>query len=213
MYSLVLVDGGDFVPAGQDGAQALEDVDVLLPVGPAELEAQGILAVIDGDAAGDDLGAVGDDPVGAALLAAERVGQGVDEQVLEDVLLPFVGRGDGVGLEMDQEADELGVGPQVEGVQGGHQAEGGGPRGQAEGLVADGADGEAGVREAGQVVGPAEADVLDREFDGIGIVQEALVDEVLADLGAGLEAGGQREGEDGEEECFPTSGFHCDKLS
>ena len=111
------------------------------------------------------------------------------------------------------EADELGVGPQVERVQGGHQAEGRGARGQAEGLVADGADGEAGVREAGQVVGPAEADLLDREFDGIGIVQEALVDEVLADLGAGLEAGCQREGEDGEEECFPTSGFHCDKLS
>ena len=49
--------------------------------------------------------------------------------------------------------------------------------------------------------------------DGIGIVQEALVDEVLADLGAGLEASGQREGKDGEEECFPTSGFHFDKLS
>ena len=79
--------------------------------------------------------------------------------------------------------------------------------------MADGADGEAGVRETGQVVGPAEADFLDREFDGIGIVQETLVDEVLADLGAGLETGGQREGEDGEEECFPTSGFHFDKLS
>ena len=87
------------------------------------------------------------------------------------------------------------------------------PGGQAEGFVPDGADGQAGVREAGQVVRPTELDFLDREFNGIGVEKERLVDEVLPDLGAVLDAGGQRGEGKGDEECFPESGFHYNNWS
>ena len=157
------------IPSGQDGAVLLQGVDVTLSEGFVQLEIQVVLTVIHRNAAGDDLGAVGDVPVGAGLLGTEGVLQGIDEEVLEDVLLPGGGGGDGVGREADGEPHELGVGAEVQGVQGGNETEGGGPGGQAEGFVPDGADGQAGVREAGQVVRPTETDLLDREFNGIGV--------------------------------------------
>ena len=165
----VLVDLVVFVAAGEDGAELLQGVDVALSEGGVQLEDQVVLSVIHRNAAGDDLGAVGDVPVGAGLLGAEGVEQGIDVEVLEDALLTGGSRGDGVGREADGELHELGVRADVQGVQFGNQAEGGGTGGQAEGLVPDGADGQAGVRKAGQVVRPTHPDVFDREFNRIGV--------------------------------------------
>ena len=208
----VPVDGGVHGPVHEDGADTLEDVDVLLSVFGAEFETQGIPAVIDGHAAGDDLRSVGNGPVGAGPLAGERVGEGVHVQVLEDALVAGGGDGDGIGLEMDFETDEFGIGSEVDGVQGRDEGECARAGGQPEGLLPDGADGDARIREARQVVGPAEADVLDGDFNGVGIVEEAQVDEVPADFAAGLHAGRRGERKQ-QEECFPESGFHYNKLS
>ena len=172
----VFVNGVVLVAVAQGGTQLAEGIDVLLGVGLGEGQAQVSAAAVNGRTLGDGRGAVGN------VLRAARGGthgQALGElrhaDVLQDARLGVFVAGNRICGEAQRQAHGRGIRAEVQGIQGGHQREGCFARGEAEDVVADGADGQFGGRVAREGIGHLHLDFLKGELCGVGLIQEAVV--------------------------------------
>ena len=169
----------------------LRDMEVFLSEFFGEVEGQGVQSVVDRGALGDALRSVRDGEVDVVVHGRiHRLLQFIHVHALENVGLCGVEHAGGVASDAEVETPEDGILAHVQLVdEQGDERDGAGARGQAVFRLADGADRDAGVGIAGQVVGHLHGDVLDGDVHGVEGVGLHGGDEVAAEGAVGLYAG------------------------
>ena len=118
-----------------------------------------------------------------------RVGELVDIDVLKYVLLARVGDGHSVGRCSEVEFLELRVAAEIERVRNRDERERTASGGEAELCIADGSDGDSGVRVAGKAVKHLHLDVRQREFRRIYVIEVVQGNEVRSETAVNIHAG------------------------
>ena len=182
--------GLDFeVEARETLGEVRERVGILLGDGQialgelaGEIEAEGIPAAVDDTAVGDGLALVGDGGVGADLGEVDGLGKFIDAHVLDEVAVRLGRDGNGVERRCEMHVPKDGVLAEIKILEGGKERQHAASCRQSETVVADGAEGDAFGRQAGQAVRHLHPDARQGNLGGVDVEHLVGGDQVFSEI-------------------------------